>query len=198
MFSVSQSTIDTDENLTEQFIQKNYSDLFLGIGCLPGKHKIQLTENVQPVIHPQRRISVALSQKIKDKLKTMEQEGIIVRQSEPTEWVNSLVTVIKPSGSVRLCLDPKDLNSAIKRPHYPMLTIDEIVSRMPNAKYFSKLDAISGFWQIQFDEESSKLCTFNSPLGRFRFLRMLFGLNCASEIYHSMMSRMVEDIEGAE
>ncbi|XP_056016955.1 uncharacterized protein K02A2.6-like [Ostrea edulis] len=198
MFSVSQSTIDTDENLTEQFIQKNYSDLFLGIGCLPGKHKIHLKENVQSVVHPPRRISVALRQKVKDKLKTMEQEGIIVRQSEPTEWVNSLVTVIKPNGSVRLCLDPKDLNSAIKRPHYPMLTIDEIVSRMPSAKYFSKLDAISGFWQIQLDEESSKLCRFNSPLGRFRFLRMPFGLNCASEIYQSVMSRMVEDIEGAE
>ena len=113
----------------------------------------------------------------------MEQEGVIVRQTEPTEWLNSLVTVIKPNGSVRLCLDPRDLNSAIKRPYYPMLTIDEIVSRMPNAKYFSKLDATSGFLQIQCDEESSKLCTFNSPLGRYRFLRMPFGLNCASEMY---------------
>ena len=64
-----------------------------------------------------------------------------------------------------------------------MLTIDEIVSRMPNAKYFSKLDATSGFLQIQCDEESSKLCTFNSPIGRYRFLRMPFGLNCASEMY---------------
>lgn len=113
----------------------------------------------------------------------MEQEGVIVRQTEPTEWLNSLVTVIKPNGSVRLCLDPRDLNSAIKRPYYPMLTIDEIVSRMLNAKYFSKLDATSGFLQIQLDEESSKLCTFNSPIGRYRFLRMPFGLNCASEMY---------------
>ena len=109
----------------------------------------------------------------------MEQEGVIVRQTEPTEWLNSLVTVIKPNGSVRLCLDPSYLNSAIKRP----LTIAEIVSRMPNAKYFSKLDATSGFLQIQCDEESSKLCTFNSPIGRYRFLRMPFGLNCASEMY---------------
>jgi hypothetical protein len=125
----------------------------------------------------------------------MEQEGIIVGQSEPTERVNSLVTVIKPYGSVRLCLDPKDFNATITRPHYPLLTIDEIVSRMPNAKYFSQLDATSGFWQIQLDKESSKLCTFNSPLERFRFLRMPFGMNCASEIYQSVMSRMVEDIE---
>lgn len=44
MFSVSQSTMD--EDLKEHFIQKNYSDLFLGIGCLTGKHKIHLNEIV--------------------------------------------------------------------------------------------------------------------------------------------------------
>lgn len=198
MFSVAQFETQASQNLTEQLIRKNYSDLFIGVGRLPGKHKIHLKEDVQPVVHPPRRISVALRQKVKDKLRTMEKDGIIIRQIEPTEWVNSLVTVIKPNGSVRLCLDPRDLNKAIRRPHYPMLTIEEIVTRMPNAKYFSKLDATSGFWQIQLDEDSSKLCTFNSPLGRFRFLRMPFGLNCASEIYQSVMSRMVEDIDGAE
>ena len=45
--------------------------------------------------------------------------GVIVRQEEPTEWVNSLVVVQKPTGAVRLCIDPRDLNLAIKRPSLP-------------------------------------------------------------------------------
>ncbi|XP_060083295.1 uncharacterized protein LOC132562561 [Ylistrum balloti] len=116
----------------------------------------------------------------------------------PTDWVNSMVTVTKPNGKIRICLDPRDLNTAIKRQHYPMLTIEEIVAWIPEAKYFSKLDATSGFWQLQLDEPSSKLCTFNTPFGRYRFLRMPFGLNSAPEVFQSVMSNMVEDIDGAE
>lgn len=126
---------------------------------------------MQPVVHPQRRISVVIRQKVKDKHRTMEKDGIIVRQIEPTEWVNCFVTVIKPNGLVRLCLVSRDLNKAIRRPHYPMLTIEEIFSRMPIAKYFSKLNVTSGFWQIQLDEDSSKLCTFNSLTWKIQFLK---------------------------
>ena len=47
-----------------------------------------------------------------------------------------------------------------------MKTIEEVVQNMPGAKVFSKRDATSGYWQLQLDEESSKLCTFNTPFGR--------------------------------
>lgn len=67
-----------------------------------------------------------------------------------------MITVVKPK-KIRMCTDPQDLNEAIKREHYPLLTVEvEVVSRMPNAKYFSVLDANHGFWQIKLDDESSK------------------------------------------
>ena len=69
---------------------------------------------------------------------------------------------------------------------------------MPGAKVFSKLDAISGYWQLKLDEESSKLCTFNTPFGRYRFLHVPFGIVSASEIFQRVMSQMVEDIDGSE
>ncbi|VDI40084.1 Hypothetical predicted protein [Mytilus galloprovincialis] len=59
--------------------------------------------------------------------------------------VNSMVTVIKPNGKIRICIDPRDLNKAILREHYPLKTVEEVISQMPNAKVFSKLDATSGF-----------------------------------------------------
>ena len=79
----------------------------------------------------------------------MERLEVNGRVQEPTDWVNSMVTVIKPNGKLRICIDPRDLNKAIKREHYPMRTIEEIAACMPNAKYFSVLDASSGFWQVK-------------------------------------------------
>lgn len=54
-------------------------------------------------------------------------------------------------------MDPKDLNQAIKQEHYPLLTVEEVVSHMPNAKYFSVLGTDQGFWQIKLDDDSSNL-----------------------------------------
>jgi hypothetical protein len=81
--------------------------------------------------------------------------GVIAKQDEPTDWVSSMVVVRKP-GKLRICLDPKDLNRAIKREHYHLQTIDEIIERLPKACVFSRFDATHGFWHIQLDNDSSK------------------------------------------
>ena len=72
---------------------------------------------------------------------------------------------------LRICLDPKHLNKAIKRPHYAMPTTEEILTKISTGKLFTKLDASNAYWQIPVDESSSKLLTFNSPKGRFKFVR---------------------------
>ena len=94
---------------------------------------------------------------------------VVERVDEPTDWVNSLVIVEKPNGQLRLCLDPKDLNNAIKRPHYPLPTLEDATSKMAGAKFFTKLDAKSGYWPLKLKDSSSYLTTFNTPFGRYRF-----------------------------
>ena len=79
-----------------------------------------------------------------------------------------------------------------------MSTIDEIITRMPNTKVFSVLDASSGFWQIKLDMPSAKLCTFNTPLGRYMFKRLPFGLSSSQEIFQKTMSETFQDMEGVE
>ena len=123
----------------------------------------------------------------------MEKLKVIERVYEPTEWVNSMVTVVKTNGKLRICIDPRNLNKAIKREHYPMKTIEEIASRMPNATTFSVLDAGSGFWQVKLDNPSSKLCTFNTPFGRYKFNRLPFGISSAQGRFSS---RNVRDVRG--
>lgn len=129
----------------------------------------------------------------------MEKLDVIERVVEPRAWVNSMVTIWKPEKKkVRICIDPKDLNAAIEREHYPMTTIEEVVTRMTGAKVFTTLDAQSGYWQMKLDKESSKLCTFNSPFGRFAYKRLPFGISCAGEMFQRIMSQTFEDLEGVE
>ena len=79
-----------------------------------------------------------------------------------------------------------------------MPTREEIMAQIAGAKWFSKLDASSGFWQIKLDEESSKLCTFNTPEGRYRFLRLPYGIRSAPEVYHKKIHMIFEHIPGVD
>lgn len=179
-------------------IAQEFAEVFEGIGCLPVTYKIQLKEDAVPVIHPARKIPVALRERLHNELNRMTELGIIKRIEEPTEWVNSLVIVEKKNGDLRLCLDPKDLNQYIKREHHHIPTKSEITSNMANAKFFSKLDASSGFWQIPLDEESAKLCTFNTPHGRYCFLRLPFGISSAPEVFHRTVVQLFEGLDGVK
>ena len=60
------------------------------------------------------------------------------------------------------------------------------------------LDASSGFWQLKLDEASTRLCTFNIPFGRYRFLRLPFGIISAPEVFHRTVRQLFEGIEGVE
>ena len=128
----------------------------------------------------------------------MEKMAIITKVIEPKEWVNSIVTTEKANGKVRICPDPRPLNTAILREHYPMKTVEEITATVSKAKYFSVLDASSGFWHVKLDYESSKLTTFNTSFGRYRFLRPPFGISSASEVFQRKMNLSFEDIAGTE
>ena len=79
-----------------------------------------------------------------------------------------------------------------------MKTIDEVASRLQGAKIVSILDATSGFWQLKLDDESSRLCAFNTPIGRYRFTRLPFRVKCAPEIFQRTMDRIAEDLEAVE
>ena len=126
-----------------------------------------------------------------------EKMGVVSPVTEPTEWVSSMVPVAKP-GKLRICIDPYHLNQAIKREHHPMKTVEEILARLPGAKVFSTLDAFSGFWQIQLDEESASLTCFNTAFGWYKIHRFPLGIKSAPEVFQRTMETLFEDIEGCE
>ena len=182
--------------MTKESVLHEFQDTFTGLGELEGDVKVHLQPNSTPVIHPPRRVPFALKDKLQNELKRMEDLDVIEKVTIPTDWVNSLVTVEKPNGDIRLCLDPKDLNTCIKRPHYSLPTLEDALAKMAGAQYFSKLDAKSGYWMLKLDEPSSFLTTFNTPFGRYRFKRLPFGLICAQDIFQRKMDEVFEGLDG--
>ena len=114
----------------------------------------------------------------------------------PKPWVSQIVTVHKPDNSVRLCLDTRPLNEALKRECYHITTFEEVLPDLANAKVLSKVYLRAGYWQVQLDEQSSLLATFQSPYGRFRWNRLPFGLNVSSEIFARKLHGVLDGLEG--
>ena len=181
---------DTDDTN----IESNYADLFTTeLGKLPVVYKMKLDPSVTPVVRPPRKVPRAMEERVKSELKRMTDLGVITPVNEPTEWVSSMVPAKKKNADeIRICIDPQDLNTALKRPHHPMRTVEEIASNMSNASVFSVLDAKTSFWQIPLDRASSYKTTFNSPEGRYRFLRMPYGLNSGSEVFQRSMEQLFD------
>lgn len=177
---------------------QEYLELFKGVGELPGVHRIVIDKSVQPVICPARKVPLGLRDKLRVELSRMEELGIVRKVNHPTEWVNPIVIAAKKNGDIRLCLDARVLNNAIRRAHFSLPTVSEIAAKLRGAQFFSVLDARCGFWMMKLDDASADLCTFSTPFSRYQFLRLPYGINCAPEMFHAKIRQLLEDLEGTD
>lgn len=173
-----------------------YPSLFQGLGCIPGFVDIKLKDNAIPVVQYDRKIPISLHNKLKLTLEQLNEKNIISKVDYPTDWVNSLMIVEKPNGTLRLCIDPKPLNKYICREHFIIPKCDDIISKLTGKTVFSVIDMEDGFWQLQLNEKSSDYCTFNTPFGRFKFNRVPFGISSAPEIFQKKCFEIFGDIKG--
>ena len=173
-----------------------YKNVFQGIGRMEGKVDIRVRPEVQPVVQRPRRVPFAVGKRLKEELARLEKLEIIEKVMKPTEWVNSMVVAEKADGSIRLCLDPRELNEAIVRPHYPVPTFEDITARLHGHQVFTKLDARSGYWMLELTESASDLTTFNTPEGRYRYKRLPFGLSCSQDEFQRRMEETFGDLDG--
>ncbi len=155
--------------------------------------RIELKEGARPRILAPRRLPLALRNKTKEELDRMTRLGVISPVNEPREWCHQMVVADKPNGAVRVCLDPRLLNKFIRREEFQIPDFDALVSELTEAKVYTTIDLLSGFWQFELDEKSKELLTFATPFGRYQYNRLPFGLSCAPEMFHK---RVVETLSG--
>jgi hypothetical protein len=182
--------------LTEGAIMERYADVFDGrLGLLEGEVHLDVDPTVRPVQMPLRRLPVAVRDHVDAELKKLVDDDVIAPVTTPTPWVSALLVTAKPTG-YRICIDPKPLNKALKRSHYYMTTIDDVLPKLANVKVFSTVDVKSAFWTLKLDEPSSFLTTFETPFGRFRWLRCPYGISPAPEIFAARLHEAILGLQG--
>jgi hypothetical protein len=173
-----------------------YKDVFTGEGRFEEKLHLEVNKEIPPTKIPVRKVPIALKKPIKEELDRLVKLDVLTKVEVPTDWISSMVAVQKKDGSVRLCIDPKPLNKALKRNHYPPPDIEDLLPNLAKSKVFSVVDAKNGFWHVQLDQESSYLTTFATPWGRYRWKRMPFGISPAPEEFQRYLDLALEGLEG--
>ncbi|XP_037958998.1 uncharacterized protein K02A2.6-like [Teleopsis dalmanni] len=183
------------ENEKAQMIINKYNDVFEGLGKIEGKILLEIDNNMPPRNEAPRRIPISLREQLKVTLDEMEKQNIIVKEYEHTDWTSNLV-IVKKNNKLRICIDPKHLNQALKDVKYQLPTIEEVLAELADAKVFTVLDAKHGFWQLELEKNSSKLTTFWTPFGKYRFNRLPFGLKPAMEIFQMKQNQIIAGLKG--
>ncbi|XP_014678323.1 PREDICTED: uncharacterized protein LOC106818112 [Priapulus caudatus] len=107
---------------------------------MPGTVHLVVKEDISHNYLSSTESSSANEDKVKAKLKDMESKGIIEKMDEPSDWDSQMAVTVKKNGDLRICIDPRPLNKALKREHFPMPVLDDILPDLSKARVFSRLD----------------------------------------------------------
>ena len=191
-------TINSNEMKTN--VKEKYPHLFNALGQMKNQeYDTKVKDYATPfaIIVP-RQVPIPLRKETEKELKRMERNVVISRVDEPTEWCALMVVMPKSNSKVRICVDLTKLNQFVQCENHPLPTIETTLGKLAGARYFSRLDANSGFWQIKLSEKSRPLTTFITPWGRYCFNVLPFGISSGSEKFQKSMSQILEGLDGVE
>ena len=177
------------DNTSPQYLASGeFGDRFGGISKVRGKVvKIHIDSDVQPKQQPHRRIPFHVRKDVEKELERRENLAIIEKVIGPTPSVSPIVVVAKSSGQVRVCVDMRAANKAVKREKNLMPTIDDLVADLDGGTVFSKLEP-----------ESRHITTFSTHVGLRRYKRLMFGINAASEIFQNAIEEILTGLPGCK
>lgn len=115
--------------------------------------------------------------------------GVI--EPSKSECCNPVVMVPKKDGSLRFCIDFRNLNSVSQFDSYPTAQIDDLIERLGGVRYLTTLDLCKGYWQVPLTQHSRELTAFWTSWGLFQFTVLLFGLHGARATFQYLMNRVL-------
>jgi hypothetical protein len=101
-----------------------------------------------------------------------------------------MLFVKKKDGSMRMCIDYRELNKVTIKNQYPLTRIDDLLDQLQGARVFSMVDLLSGYHQVRVKEEDIPKITFRTRYGHYEFLVMSFGLTYAQAVFMDTMNRV--------
>ena len=177
--SVSQSVIDE----FSYYFSNNFKT------CVSEEVHIELDKHAQPIFMKARQIPVRLRHAVSNEIQRLVNDGILEKVYS-AEWASPIVVVYKKdSGGLRLCADiSASVNKYLKPVKAPLITVDEAIASVGQAKVFSKLDLASAFLQLPVHKDSRKYLVINKPDGLFQFNYLPFGLTVSPGIFQAFIS----------
>ena len=174
-----QSNLSQNERQQLEELIVSYADVFskgkrdLGTCKLGTKHHIHLKPDTMPVKQRAPRIPFAYQKEVKTDIKNMLEDAI---EKSCSEWASPLVIVRQSSGDLRICVDYRKLNDVTMVTSYPLPNITETLDKLAGASYFTSIDMVSGYHQVEVAEEDKEKTAFVSPYGLYQYCRMPYGL----------------------
>lgn len=163
---------------------------------VPGvKVKFSVNKAIPPTKNAYYNVPAAFREAARERLEDMEARGIIERVTKAPEWISGMSAVPKGKNDFRLVVNMRAPNKAIQREYFRMPLIDEMKIKLHGAKFFTKLDLNNAYHHLELCKESRDLTTFLTETGMYRFTRLMFGVNCAPEIFQREMCRLLEGVE---
>ncbi|KAL0552128.1 hypothetical protein IC582_011225 [Cucumis melo] len=193
------SVVDTreaDVSLSSEPVVRDYPDVFPEE--LPGlppykevEFAIELEPGTVPISRAPYRMAPAELKELKVQLQEFLDKGFIRPSVSP--WGAPVLFVKKKDGSMRLCIDYRELNKVTVKNRYPLPRIDDLFDQLQGATVFSKIDLRSGYHQLRIKDEDVPKTAFRSRYGHYEFIVMSIGLTNAPAVFMDLMNRVFRE-----
>lgn len=156
------------------------------------QHRID-TGDTPPIRQSVRRMPHLRRQEAKNLLDDMLGRAVIQPSSSP--WASPVVLVPKKDGSFRFCIDYRKVNSVTRKDAYPLPRVDDTLDTLAGSKWFTTLDLLSGYWQVEVSPEDREKTAFCTHEGFFEFRVMPFGLCNAPATFQRLMDTVLAGLQ---
>ncbi|KAF5808599.1 putative nucleotidyltransferase, Ribonuclease H [Helianthus annuus] len=150
--------------------------------------RIDIIPGAAPVARAPYRLAPTEMKELRTQLDELLAKGFIKPSSSP--WGAPVLFVKKKDGSMRLCIDYRELNKVTIKNRYPLPRIDDLFDQLQGVSYFSKIDLRSGYHQLKVRDEDVHKTAFRTRYGHYEFLVMPFGLTNAPTAFMDLMNRV--------
>ncbi|KAL0549222.1 hypothetical protein IC582_013703 [Cucumis melo] len=193
------SVVDTrevDVSLSSEPVVRDYPDVFPEelLGLPPHREvefAIELEPDTVPISRAPYRMAPAELKELKVQLQEFLDNGFIRPSVSP--WGAPVLFVKKKDGSMRLCIDYRELNKVTVKNRYPLPRIDDLFDQLQGATVFSKIDLRSGYHQLRIKDGDVPKTAFRSRYGHYEFIVMSFGLTNAPAVFMDLMNRVFRE-----
>ena len=155
-------------------------------------HKID-TGTSAPIRHHPRRIPFAKREQARELLEKMLKRDVVEPSTSP--WSSPIVLVTKKDGSIRFCVDFRRLNEITRKDAYPLPRVDDTLDTLAGSRWFSTLDLLSGYWQVEMDKGDREKTAFITQEGLYQFKVMPFGLTNAPATFQRLMDAVLAGLQ---